>query len=72
MDFISSRCFPNEPLISFLKIFVVTFGWLQHQRNSKPTQMFKKYSTDQRFIQKRNTTYDFSDFAQVLMFRKSI
>ena len=46
--------------------FLATFAWVQQQSNTKPTQkwmtkMVKKcstlYSTDQRFIRKRNTTY---------------
>ena len=46
-----------------LNIFVITFGWVQQQSNSKPTQKWwqkcsKKCSTDQRLIWKRNTTYE--------------
>ena len=55
MDFISSISFPNE---HFLAIFFITFGWVQQQSNSKPTQKWwQKWSrTDLRFIWKRNTT----------------
>ena len=42
----------------FLNIFDITFGWVQQQTHPKVmTRMFKKCSTDQRFIRKRNTTY---------------
>ena len=41
-----------------LNICVITFGWVQQQTHPKVmTKMVKKCSTDQRFIQKRNTTY---------------
>ena len=64
MDFISSISFPNEPLISwtFLDHFCHHFwvGLLLLCCCTHPkvmTKMFKKCSTDQRFIRKINTTY---------------
>ena len=63
MEFISSISFPNEPLISwtFLNHFCHHFwvGFLLLCCCTHPkvmTTMFKKCSTDQRFIRKRNTT----------------
>ena len=62
MDFISSISFSNEPLISwtFLEHFCHHF-WvgllLLLDPPKSDEKMFKKFSTDQRFIRKRNTTY---------------
>ena len=42
----------------FLTIFVITLGWVCCCTHPKAmTKMAKKCSTDQRFIPKRNTTY---------------
>ena len=64
MDIISSISFPNELLISwtflghFCHHFWVAATAKQQQTHPKVmTKMFKKCSTDQRFIRKRNTTY---------------
>ena len=44
-------------VVLFLGIVVITFGWLQQQTHPKGmTEMVKKCSTDQSFIQKRDTT----------------
>ena len=64
MDFIISNSFQNEPLIiwTFLEHFCHHF-WVvatakQQQTHPKVmTKTVKKCSNDQRFIQKRNTTY---------------
>ena len=63
MDFISSISFQNEPLINgtFLEHFFITFRWVcccfAFYPPNGDDKMFKKCSTDQRFILKRNTTY---------------
>ena len=72
MDFISSISYPNEPLISwtFLGHFCHHF-WVgatakQQQTHLKVMRkMVKKCSTDQRFIWKRNTTYEMGTLADL-------
>ena len=71
MDFMSSISFPNEPLISwtFLGHFCHHFwvGATAKQQQTHPkvmTKMFKKCSTDQRFIRKRNTTFKIHTLAK--------
>ena len=58
MNFIISISFPNEPLISwtFIGHFCPHF-WVGATICDE-TKMVKKCSTDQRFIRKRNTTYE--------------
>ena len=51
----------------FLAIFVITFGWVQQQSNSKPTQKWlKKWATCQSCIQKSSTTCGGFQFLPIL------
>ena len=76
MDFISSISFLNEPLISgtFLGHSCHHF-WVGATAKQQPkvmTKMVKKYSTDQRFIPKINTTYKIHTLVHMLKLSGSI